>query len=335
MNIEYIQPEGRIVKIRKRFSRSGLVVTAAAFVLIASACGVVPSTNAKDFVGGSIKPISQLKDASLTVSSKEYDEQLVLSQIAITALQAAGANVKDKTGLQGTGTVRKALTSGQADLYWEYTGSAWFEILGQTETHPGRELYKKVSDMDLTTNKISWLAAAPMNDTYAVAVTKTFSEQTGIKSISDMAAYVEKNPAAGTMCVENEFLQRPDGLSGMKEKYGIQNIETKLMGVSVVYTQLAAGNTCNFGDIYSTDGRIVGLNLIPLQDDKEFFPSYNPAVTLRQETLQKYPEIKGLLDPIVAKLDDKTITALNAQAADGMKPRTIAVNWLKSNGFIG
>ena len=150
-----------------------------------------------------------------------------------------------------------------------------------------------------------------------------------------MAAYIEKNPNEGTMCVENEFLQRPDGLAGMKEAYGMDNIETKLMGGSVVYTQLASGNTCNFGDIYSTDGRIVGLDLIALQDDKAFFPAYNPAVTMRQATLQKHPEIKALLEPIAALLDDKTITTLNSQAADGTKPLVIAVNWLKSEGLIG
>lgn len=323
------------MKIAKQFSLLKVGVAATTCVLLTSACGVSQSTSATDFAGGSITPISQLKDVGLTVSSKEYDEQIILSQIAIVALQAAGAKVKDETGLQGTGTVRKALTSGQADIYWEYTGSAWFEILGQTQSYPGPELYKSVSDLDLSKNQISWLAAAPMNDTYAIGVTKKFAEETGVKSLSEMAAYIEKNPSEGTMCVENEFLQRPDGLAGMKNAYGMQNIETKLMGGSVVYTQLASGNTCNFGDIYSTDGRIVGLDLLPLHDDKAFFPTYNPAVTMRQETLQKYPEIKALLEPIAAKLDDKTITVLNSQAADGTKPHTIAVNWLKTEGLIG
>lgn len=308
---------------------------AATCVLITSACAANPSTSASDYAGGSIKPISQLKDVPLTVGSKEYDEQLVLSQIAIVALQAAGATVKDQTGLQGTGTVRKALTSGQIDVYWEYTGTGWFEILGQTQPHLAPELYKAASDMDLAKNKISWLAAAPMNDTYAIGVTKKFSEATGVKSISDMTAYIKSNPGSDTLCVESEFLQRPDGLAGMQKAYGMQDMQAKPMGGAVIYTQLAAGSTCNFGAINSTDGRLVGLGLISLQDDKAFFPAYNPAVTMRQETLQKYPEIKALMEPIAAKIDDATITALNAKAADGMNPRTVAMNWLKSEGLIG
>jgi len=320
----------------KRINSSSLVKLgiAATCILLTSSCATSQAASVEDYAGGSVEPIAQLKDVSLTVGSKEYDEQLVLSQIAIVALEAAGAKVEDQTGLQGTGTVRKALTSGDIDLYWEYTGTGWFELLGQTQPYPAAELYTVASEMDLKENQISWLNAAPMNDTYAIGVTKEFSEANNISSISEMVDFIKKNPGSDTLCVESEFLQRPDGLTGMQKAYGMQDMEPMKMGSAVIYTQLAAGD-CNFGAINSTDGRLVGLKLMSLQDDKGFFPAYNPAVTMRQETLQKYPEIKALLEPIAQKIDDATITALNSQAADGTKPRTVAVNWLKSEGFIG
>ncbi|MBC7763523.1 MAG: glycine/betaine ABC transporter substrate-binding protein [Candidatus Saccharibacteria bacterium] len=321
------------MKITKKSSFFAVSVVVAC-VLITSACSATPASTSAT-TAGSIKPVAKLKGVALTVGSKEYDEQLILGQIAIAALEAAGATVKDQTGLQGTGTVRTALTSGQIDLYWEYSGTGWFSLLGQTDPHPAAELYKLTSAMDLAKNKISWLAAAPMNDTYAIGVTNKFSKASGVKSISDMVAYTASHPGSDTLCVESEFLQRPDGLPGMEKAYGLKDMIPKKMGGAVIYTELATGTTCNYGAINSTDGRLVSLGLMSLKDDKGFFPAYNPAVTMTQATLQKYPEIKALLEPIAAKIDDKTITTLNSQAAEGTKPRTIALNWLKSAGFVG
>jgi osmoprotectant transport system substrate-binding protein len=179
------------------------------------------------------------------------------------------------------------------------------------------------------------LPAAPLNDTYAIAVNSAFAKESGIKTLSQMSDYIAKNPAAGSLCVENEVLQRDDGLSGMKTAYAMQGLQSKLMGVAVVYSQVAEGKACNFGEIYSTDGRIGSLDLVTLTDDNGFFKTYTPAPTLRLETLTKYPELKTLLEPVIAKLDTQTMTRLNAEAAAGKSPRDVAITWLQANGFIG
>jgi len=313
--------------------RIGLAATV--WVLLLSACGLSQNTTLSAVKAAGIQPVAELKDVALTVGSKEFDEQIILSQITIAALQAAGAAPVDKTGLQGTGTTRTALTSGQIDLYWEYTASAWFSILGQTKPLAGNDLYEAVSAKDLADHKIVWLPAAPLNDTYAIAVNSAFAKESGIKTLSQMSDYIAKNPAAGSLCVENEFLQRDDGLSGMKTAYAMQGLQSKLMGVAVVYSQVAEGKACNFGEIYSTDGRIGSLDLVTLTDDKGFFKTYNPAPTVRLETLTKYPELKTLLEPVIAKLDTQTMTRLNAEAAAGKSPRDVAITWLQANGFIG
>lgn len=302
-------------------------------LLVTTGCGLSQTRTLSTVEAAGIQPIDGLKGVTLTVGSKEYDEQVILSQIAIGALQAAGAKPVDKTGLQGTGTVRTALTSGQIDLYWEYTASAWFSILKETKA-PAGDLFEAVAKKDLAENKISWLPAAPLNDTYAIAVGDAFAKQSGITTMSEMAQYLAAHPDAGTLCVENEFNQRDDGLSGMKTAYGMKNLTPKLMGVAVVYDQVAAGKICNFGEIYSTDGRIVSLNLRVLKDDKSFFSAYNAAPITRLETLEKYPELKDLLSPIAAKLDTETMTKLNAEAAEGKSPRDVALGWLRSEGFI-
>ncbi len=321
-----------MMTIRK--SRSvRLCLVAIAGLLVTTGCGLSQSTALSTVKGAGIKPIDGLKGVTLTVGSKEYAEQIILSQIAIGALQAAGAKPVDKTGLQGTGTVRTALESGQIDLYWEYTASAWFDSLKQTKA-PAGSLFAAVAKKDLASNRIVWLPAAPLNDTYAIAIGQAFAKQSGITTMSQMAQYLASHPDSGTLCDETEFNQRADGLSGMEAAYGMKDLKPEVMGVAVVYDQVAAGKVCNFGEIYSTDGRIVSLKLTVLKDDKSYFSAYNAAPIVRLDTAQKYPELKGLLAPIAAKLDTATMTKLNAEAAAGESPRNVALGWLRSEGFI-
>src|SRR5215813_10338744 len=110
------------MRIRRR-SLAALALVAATAL---GGCTISDDSNqpAAPTGGGSIKPIPQLKGVQIKVSSKEFDEQLLLGQIAIVALQAAGASPVDKTNITGSDNVRKALTTGAVDLYWEYTGTA-------------------------------------------------------------------------------------------------------------------------------------------------------------------------------------------------------------------
>jgi osmoprotectant transport system substrate-binding protein len=110
----------------------------------------------------------------------------------------------------------------------------------------------------------------------------------------------------------------------------------RMVDTGVVYTETKKGQSCNFGEVFTTDGRINNLKLIPLEDDKRFFPIYNPALTMNGATAVKYPSLVKLLDPITAKLDDATLRRLNEQVdVKGELASTVAADWLRQQGFIG
>jgi glycine betaine/choline ABC-type transport system substrate-binding protein len=134
---------------------------------------------------------ADLSGASLTVSSKEFTEQLILGHITKLALEDAGADVDDQIGLVGSVSVREALTSGEVDLYWEYLGTGWITYLGNTESIPDPQgQFEAVRDAD-TDNGVTWLEPAPFNNTYAIAVNDENAEALGISSISEIADLVE------------------------------------------------------------------------------------------------------------------------------------------------
>ncbi|WP_410623487.1 glycine betaine ABC transporter substrate-binding protein [Amycolatopsis sp. cmx-8-4] len=316
--------------------------TAAVLAFVAAAALTAGCTIGKDETGaqvgaGSIKKIDALSGAQIRVGSKEFDEQLLLGQIAIVALQAAGASPQDKTNITGSSNVRQALTSGAIDLYWEYTGTAWISYLKQTKPIADPQAqYDAVKQADAA-NKVTWWARSPANDTYALAGNPAALAKTGVKTISDYAALAQKDPAAASTCIGPEFKSRDDGFPGVEKTYGftLPEAQVHVLNDAVVYTSIGKGDPCGFGSVASTDGRVAGQKLTVLDDDKHFFPTYNPAISITSAIAQKYPQLEQVFTPIAAKLDTATLTDLNKQVSvDGRKPATVAHDWLKAVGFI-
>jgi osmoprotectant transport system substrate-binding protein len=315
-----------------------LAATVAAAGLTLSACGLSSGSDSTgDVEAGSIDS-SALEGAELTVGSKDFTEQLVLGKITVLALKAAGADVTDSTNIQGSVNTRKSLTSGEIDLYWEYTGTGWITYLGETKPIANNDAqYEATRKADLEQNGIEWLEPAPFNNTYALATTNEYAKETGIETLSDYAEVAKKNPDDASLCLESEFASRDDGWPGVEKTYGfdLPNKQEKNVDTGVVYKQVDKGDTCKFGEVFTTDGRIQSLGLTTLEDDKGFFPIYEPAVTLKKETLKQNPEIREVFGPIAKALDTETMRKLNAEVdVKGEDPDDVAEQWLKKEGFI-
>lgn len=316
---------------------AGLV---AVLALTLAGCGSV--------VGGGAQAAGPLTDVdnsdfSYTVGSKDFTEQLILGQIAIQALEATGADVTDQTNLAGTDAVRAALEGGDVDMYWEYSGTNWINHLGNTDpVFPAEEQYRVAKEAELEENDIVLLDRAPFNNTYALAMRQEAPEEVpalqGVETLSDIGPLIQNNPDAATLCVESEFRSRNDGLPGMEEAYGYEFPEgnVELFDTGVVYDRTDAGDPCNFGEVFTTDGRIAALDLTLIEDDQDFFPVYNPAINTRQEVYQENQEgLNNTFSPVAEAIDTEAMQQLNASVdVDGEAPEDVAEEWLTDQGFI-
>jgi hypothetical protein len=304
-----------------------------------SACGLRPSTTAvPPITEGSLKPIPGAEGEKLVVTSKSFTEQLILGKIAVLIGQSAGFDVVDMTNVPGSQPARNLMISGQTDISFEYTGTAWLTYLGhQTGIPDQQQQWQAVHDEDLN-NGLTWGKPARLNNTYAFAVRSDYAQQHGITKLSDMA----KVPVAErTLCVESEFNSRSDGLNPMLDAYGLPRGEgvpeanISLMDTGTVY-QATADGACNFGEVFTTDGRIQSLNLVVLEDDKHFFPAYNAAPVYNTEFLHTHPELEKRFATVVSLLDDDTMRSLNLKVdVQGAEPAQVAYDWMQENGFIG
>ncbi|MFB7162968.1 glycine betaine ABC transporter substrate-binding protein [Streptomyces sp. NPDC056242] len=313
---------------------------AAAAGLVASllaSCGLTSGSPMVDDVKpGSVGQGEPLKGADITVTSKEFTEQLILGAMMGIAFKAAGAEVLDRTGIQGSIGAREAIKSGDADGMYEYTGTAWITYLGHSTPIPDPQAqWQAVHDADLK-NGITWLPPSALNNTYALAMNEANFKKYGTKTLSDVAALAKKDPKAVTLCVESEFANRADGLPGMEKAYGmdIPTANITQMDTGIIYTQAAKG-TCTFGEVFTTDGRIKAMKLRVMADDKHFFPNYNAAPEMNTKSLERYPAMAEVIEPITKKLNNTVAQELNAKVdVDGQDPHDVAKDWLVKEGFV-
>jgi len=287
---------------------------------------------------GSIQPVPELEDVKITVGSKDFTEQVTLGYIIEFALSAAGAEVRDLTNIQGSNSTRDAQLDGQIDVTYEYTGTGWINYLGNEIPIPDPTAqFEAVRDEDLESNGMVWVDPAPMNNTYALAMSRQTAEETGITTLSEYADLVNRDPAAATTCVETEFNVRQDGFPGMAAKYGFDpaRANRQILQTGIIYQATADGTQCKFGEVFTTDGRIIALDLVLLEDDRQFFPKYNPAITMRKDFAEAHPQVADVMAPISAALTNEEITELNRRVdVEGEEPADVARDWLVQKGFV-
>lgn len=312
---------------------------AASLLAVALAgCGLQSGTAIpRDVVPGSLGRGEPLKGVTLTIASKNFTENVILAEMMGLVWTAAGAKVIDKTNISGSVGARQAIVTGSGDGMYEYTGTAWITYLGNTKpiTDPQRQ-WQAVRDADVK-NGITWLPQSRLNDTYALAGNAANVDKYHLKSLADVAALSRKDPSAVTLCVDNEFSVRDDGLTGMEKAYGmrIRASNVRTMDPGIVYTTVAAGKSCLLGDVYSTDGRIAALKLKVLSDNKHFFPNYNAAPELNSKAVKAHPAMATLLNPVSAALTDSVAQELNSKVdVEGQDPRAVARQWLIDRGFV-
>jgi osmoprotectant transport system substrate-binding protein len=274
---------------------------------------------------------------TVVVGSKDFTENILLGQMLVIALQEAGYDVEDRTNLGGTVVNRDALIAGQINVYPEYNGTGWTVHLGEEEPSFDREeLYRLVADADLDRNGIRWVGLSPFNNTYGFASSPAATDANGGQpfTFQTMAEYLAANPSA-VACMESEFPDRPDGLILWEEHtgYTMPQSQQVILETGVIYTETGNDN-CDFGEVFTTDGRIDGLGLT-LVDDPGVMIIYNMSFTFRDEVLEALPaEVVAIAEAILADLDNEGMVALNFEVdINGREYDDVAREYLESIGL--
>jgi osmoprotectant transport system substrate-binding protein len=286
--------------------------------------------------GGGSGSGDALDGVSLTVGSKDFTENILVGEMLVQALQAQGADVTSQTNLGGTSVARDALLNGEIDVYPEYTGTGWTVHLKQEDpSQDPEELFTVTSEKDIKENDIKWVGRSPFNDTYGFAANGDLAEQEGGFDFDSMAAYLEANPDT-TVCMETEFPDRPDGLVLFEKAtgYKIPQSQIQILDTGLIYTETDKGN-CDFGEVFTTDGRIQALNL-ELVEDPGVMILYNLSFTWQNAVYEEHADTYDqIADDIFADLDEAKMAELNGQVdVEGQPVEQVAQQYLEEIGML-
>lgn len=320
--------------MRKDWKGAAALFAAVAVVTALTACAAPASTPG----GGSAAK------GPIVVGSKIDGEGSLLGQMIIAVLEQNGFTVQDKTRTGATDVVRKALLAGQIDIYPEYTANAVLVFNKEKSTDPSvlkdaTKTYETAKSLDAA-NGVVWLQPAPANNTWAVALPRTVAETNKIASMADWAAYIN---GGGVVKIvgSQEFFTSAAAMPAFEAAYGFKLKPDQIIALATgdtAVTEKAAAqgtNGANAAMAYGTDGTVSALDLVVLGDPKGAQPIYQPAPTVRKAIADKYPELATILDPVFSKLSLETLQKLNGQVAvEGKDAKTVATDWLKSEGFL-
>jgi osmoprotectant transport system substrate-binding protein len=286
------------------------------------------------------------------IGSKNFTEQLILGEMYALLLDNAGIPTETHLNLGGTQVAQEALVAGQIDLYPEYTGTALTVVLGipiedVTSATPvagaaggatpvaGEGIDKRVYDIVAKEYRdkfdLIWLDESAFNNTQALAVKRSFAEDKGITTISELA----KIAGDLTIVAPSDFVERPDGLQGLQDFYGMKFGNVLSVEPGIRY-QAIEQDQAQVVLAFGTDGQVAGYDLVLLKDDKGLWPPYHVAPVVRNATLTATPGIADALNPIAPLLTDQVMSGLNwrVDGPDKREPDEVAREFLQEQGLL-
>ena len=267
------------------------------------------------------------EDTVIRVGSKDFTENLVVSEIYALALEDAGYEVERIPNIASS-VVHTSITNDEIDLYPEYTGTGLLVILEmEMETDP-QKVYDTIKAEYAEQFDLTWLDYAEANDSAGLVIKTSVAEKYGIETISDL----QKNASELRFASQGEFDLREDGIPGLTKAYGEFNWKSSTVYDNSLKYEVLKNDEADVAPAYTTEGQLTNKEeFTVLVDDKKFWPPYNLAPVIRNEVLEVNPDIAEILNNISSTLDTETMTNLNAKVdVDGQEYEAVAKEYFDS-----
>jgi len=256
----------------------------------------------------SCNPNSFHNNADIIIASKDFTEQDILGELLAQQIEAkTHLKVDLRPRLGGTFICHNAIITGKIDAYIEYTGTAFSAILKQATIHDPQIVYDKLRQAYAQKFNLEVMPGLGFEDTFAMIIRGETAKKYQVKTLSEVAKYTPQLRAG----FGYEFRERQDGWPGLSQTYGLQFSQSpQIMDLGLIYRALIQKQV-DFIAGNSTDAQIARLGLSVLQDDRHYFPPYQPVPIIRQATLQKYPQLREAIAPLIGRISADEMRHLN------------------------
>jgi osmoprotectant transport system substrate-binding protein len=278
----------------------------------------------------------------VVVGSKLDSEGALLGEMLLLALGQAKIATQNRLRIGPTSILRTALLSGAIDLCPEYTGNAafFFHEDGNPVWNDAAAGYARAAKLDYEKNHLVWLAPAPADNSWVIAVPELLGRTENLRTMEDFARFVRDGNRV-RLAASAEFVESAAGLPAFEASYGFRLDARQLLvlsGGETSATMKAAADGIsgvNAAMAYATDGALKALGLQALEDTRHAEPVYAPAPVIREATLASYPDIGAILKTVFAKLDVVSLRDLNEKVAvEGENPGAVAREFFGAQGLL-
>ncbi len=279
-----------------------------------------------------IRPIPGAEQTSLTVGSKNFEEQYILGEIYAQSLEAAGFQVSKELDIGSEVVAYEALREGEIDAYPEYTGTAltsFFDVEVDAVPRDPRQAYQQAREAYAEDN-ITAPPPTPFENSYRIGMLNETAQRLGNPTkISDLQGRASELSISGYP----ECRQRTDCLLGVEEVYGLEFAD--FVASESPYEVLDT-KEADLAFVFTTDGPLATGKYTVLDDDKKVFPPYNVTFSMRDETARAIgPEGMRIIEQVQAPLTDEVMQELNSRVSvDKQQPERVARDYLTEFGFV-
>ncbi len=269
--------------------------------------------------------------STIHVATKPMTEQYILGEMLdIMIEQDTDLEVELTQGVGGgTSNIQPAMESGEFDLYPEYTGTGWNMVLKEEGLYT-EDLFDTLKERYENEYDMEWTGMYGFNNTYGIVVRSEIAEKYQLKTYSDLISCADQL----IFGAEYDFFEREDGYDALCEAYGFRFGETMDMDIGLKYQALNQGKI-DAMVIFTTDGQLAESDVVVLEDDKQFYPSYLCGTVVRGEVLREHLELAGVLDKMTGIISDSDMAQMNYEVeTEGREPRDVAEEYLDAHGLL-
>ena len=258
---------------------------------------------------------------TIRVGSKDFTENLIIAEVYALALEDAGFKVERVPRIAGP-VIHTSIINNEIDLYPEYTGTGLLSILKLPMESDPVVVYNTVKKEYNDRFNLTWLDYSSANDSQGLVIKTSKADELGIKTISDLQSKASEIRFAS----QGTFDEREDGIAGLEKVYGKFDWKSHKVYDNSLKYQVLKSDEADVTPAYTTEGQLVNKDEFKvLTDDKQFWPPYNPAPVIKNDILEKNPEIAEILNSITKELTTETVVNLNSQVdVDGKEYEVVA-----------
>lgn len=267
----------------------------------------------------------------IKIASKPMTEQYILTEILAQLIEHdLGVKAEITKGVGGgTTNIQPALLKGEFDLYPEYTGTGWLTVLKQEQENDSDVLYENLQK-GYEEMGLHWSGLYGFQNSYVLAVRSEAAEEFNLSTFSDLAAASPNLVFGGNP----DYMEREDGFNYLAASYGMDFKNVTDIDIALKYTAMA-DKQIDVTNAFTTDAQLSVADVKLLEDDKHIFATYYGGTVVRQDTLNKFPELAATLEKLTGQISDDEMRAMNyAVEVEQKDEKNVAKDFLASKGLL-